>query len=407
MDYGLIENLPFVNRNHNQYILKSMDIIVEKKFKLLLVSPLPPPSGGIQTVTDTLVSYLKNNHIGIDICVHNTSHRLRPPTSQALGIRLLTGIIKSLGTYFAVRRFVRRTKPDIIHLSSSSSFALIKDLMIVTYAKHRQVPVIMHWHFGRIPELALKNNWEWRLLQLVITKSAASIVLDDKSYYSLLYLGIQNLFLIPNPLPLAVEKKMRDLLFKLQRSGVEQRGSGRVIFAGHIIKEKGVYELVEACSQISSVKELVLIGHFENSVRNDLVRIASIRADENWFQMTGELSHDQTLEIMSHSSILALPSYTEGFPMVVIEGMAMGCAIIGSDVGAIPEMLDASGKSPCGLCIPVKNVEKLKNVISELIDNYDELSFLSNNGKDRIMRVYNAENIIMQYKTAWYKASRK
>jgi glycosyltransferase involved in cell wall biosynthesis len=121
--------------------------------------------------------------------------------------------------------------------------------------------------------------------------------------------------------------------------------------------------------------------------------------------MPGELSYDQTLEFMFHSPILALPSYTEGFPMVVIEGMAMGCAIIASDVGAIPEILDASGKSPCGICVPVKDVEKLKNVIAELIDNYDELSFLSNNGKDRIMRVYSAENIIMQYKTAWYKAT--
>jgi glycosyltransferase involved in cell wall biosynthesis len=382
-----------------------MDHPEEKLLKVLLVSPLPPPSGGIQTVTDTLVAYLKNDHSGIDTSVINTSHRLRPATSQSPGIRFITGLINSLGTCMEVRRSVRKTRPDIIHLSSSSSFALIKDLLIVSFAKRKKVPVIMHWHFGRIPELALKDNWEWKLLNRVARKSAASIVLDDKSYSVLLDHGIRNILLIPNPLPLAVEKKMRDLLSDRQRTGVEQRAGGRVIFAGHIIKEKGVYDLTEACSQIPSVKELVIIGHYENFIRNDLMRIASIRADENWLQMTGELSHDQTLEFMGRSAVLALPSYTEGFPMVIIEGMAMGCAIIATEVGAIPEMVDVSGEFPCGECVPVRDVEKLRNVIAELLEDNDKLSFFSKNGMDRILQNYSAENIIEQYKTAWYRAT--
>lgn len=376
----------------------------DKKMKLLLVSPLPPPAGGIQTITDTLVSYLRNYYNAIDFSVYDTAHRLRPATSQNLLIRVITGLGNSAKTFFAVQRYIRKEKPDIVHLSSSSSLALIKDLLIVIFANRMNVPIVMHWHFGRIPELVMKDNWEWKLLKMVIKKSTTSIVLDSASYNALHKNGFRNILLIPNPLPLVVERKMSEMISERQRTGIDHRDHGRIIFVGHIIKEKGAYDLTEACSQIPSVRELVLIGDFENSVHNDLLRIASVRSDGSWLKMTGELSHNQVLDIMCHSSILALPSYTEGFPMVIIEAMAMGCTIIATDVGAIPEMIAISGESACGMCVPVQDVPKLRSVIEALIDDYDKLQSLSKNGIDRIMQNYRTENIIGMYLEAWYKA---
>jgi glycosyltransferase involved in cell wall biosynthesis len=375
-----------------------------QKFKLLLVSPLPPPAGGIQTVTETLMAYLRNNHNGMDISLYDNSHHLRTATSQSLVIRILTGIVNSLSTYAAVRKFVRQAKPDIIHLSSSSSFALIKDLMIVNYAKRKNVRVIMHWHFGRIPQLILRENREWKLLRRVITKSTASILIDSASYNALYEFGFRNVFLVPNPVSLAVEIKMMNRMSGNGYHGDKKEATGRIIFIGHIISDKGVYDLVQACSLIPSVTELVLIGHYENSVRSKLIRMASLRNDNIWLQMPGELSHDKVLDFICKSDILVLPSYTEGFPMVIIEAMAMGCPVIATDVGAIPEMLEAGGEYPCGICVPVKDVEKLKDAISELIDDPVKRKTMGRNGADKVLRHYTVEKIAGQYKSVWLTA---
>jgi glycosyltransferase involved in cell wall biosynthesis len=377
----------------------------EKILKLLLISPLPPPSGGIQTVTETLVSYFRDNQNGTDITLYDNSHRLRPATSQSLLIRFLTGIENSLKTYMSVRKFVSRINPEIIHLSSSASLALIKDLLIVTLARRKKIPVIMHWHFGRIPGLILRDNWEWKLLRRVIRKSTVSIVLDSMSYNSLNNLGIRNIGLIPNPLPPDVEKKMMDHLSGRQSKSVERKNRGRVIFIGHIIKEKGVYDLAEACSQIPSVKELVFIGHYETSVKNELMRIASGRSGAEWLQLHGELRHNQVLDAICCSDLFVLPSYTEGFPMVIIEAMAMGCPVIATAVGAIPEMLAVEGENPCGICVPVRNIEKLKLAVSELIDDQVKRERLGGNGTAKVLKNYTLESIAKQYKTLWQTAT--
>ena len=54
---------------------------------------------------------------------------------------------------------------------------------------------------------------------------------------------------------------------------------------------------------------------------------------------------------IAKADLLVLPSYTEGAPMVVLEAMACGRAILATSVGAVPEMFDIGGPEECGVCI--------------------------------------------------------
>ena len=42
----------------------------------------------------------------------------------------------------------------------------------------------------------------------------------------------------------------------------------------------------------------------------------------------GEKPHDETLKLINNSEVLILPSYTEGFPNVILEAMSLGKAVI-------------------------------------------------------------------------------
>lgn len=367
--------------------------------KVLLISPLPPPIGGIATVTTNMISYFRSYPNGISLIICNTAHNFRSITSNSLFVRFFAGFNNSIKTYFQVRKLIRKDRPQVIHLASSSSLALFKDILIINFAKHTKIPVVMHWHFGRIPMLAAQCNWEWRLLSYVISKSTTSIVIDTKSYNTLLVAGYKNVLNVPNPLGADTEQKIKSFFGKALK-----RKQGRLIFVGHIMRNKGVFELVEACSQLPLVEELLLIGPYEKIINEELRELGNKRENGKWLKFIGQLDMDETFEYMLSSFVLALPSYTEGFPNVVIEAMAMGCAVIATDVGAIPEMLDVQSLKPCGICISPHNVGMLKEAISELFQDLYKTDRMGKNGIERVLNNYSNEIIVEQYRNIWENA---
>jgi glycosyltransferase involved in cell wall biosynthesis len=368
--------------------------------KVLLVAPAPRPGGpvgGMGSVTENILHYFKSNSHEIDLIYYNTVHHIRSLMSRSFGIRLITGIINSLATYFRVLIMIKNNKPDVIHLASSSSFALIKDFLLVRAANKFRIPVVMHWHFGRAPSLALKQNWEWKIFSSVVRRSTMSIVIDMKSYSTLQKERLSNVVYVPNPLALDVVQKANELSLKMPN----HRQKNRLIYAGHVIRNKGVFELVEACSQIPVDIELMLIGSYKEKIKKDLAEIAHLKDEGRWLTFAGQQKKDQVLEFMYNSPILVLPSYTEGFPMVIIEAMAMGCAIIATDVGAIPEILAVNTDTPCGICIPPQNTEKLKNAISVLVKDPLMVDQLGKSGTERVLNNYSPGKVINEYVKIW------
>lgn len=54
-------------------------------------------------------------------------------------------------------------KPDVMHLCTSASLGLLKDFLLLRLASHKNIKKVLHLHFGRVPDLVKKNNWEWKL----------------------------------------------------------------------------------------------------------------------------------------------------------------------------------------------------------------------------------------------------
>lgn len=360
---------------------------------------MPPPYGGIASWTLNLNDYItkRQNDITIEIC--NSAIKGRSITSTSFVKRIGSGINNSIKIYIDAKRKINKTKPDVVHLVSSASLALIKDFFIVSLTARKKIPIVLHWHFGRIPELCIKQNWEWKLIGKLIRKSTLSLVIDKSSYDTLINSGFTNVVNIPNPISLDLEKKAMASINLL-----ETKKPARLIFVGHVVRAKGVYELVEACLLIPEVSELIIIGPFEEDIKKDLLAIANRRNNGKWLQMTGALNREQVLEEMGKASILVLPSYTEGFPNVVIEAMAMGCAIIATDVGAIPEMIDNKNESPCGVCVPAQDTKALKDAIKDLMDNSSKTSLMGKNGIQKVLNSYTMDKIYLMYNQAWTHA---
>ena len=363
--------------------------------KVLLLSPVPPPVGGIASWTINLINYLKVND-DVTVVLVNTALRSRNITNKSMFSRVLEGCLGFFVNVFLLIKSLVFDSVNVVHLNSSGSLGLFRDLVYVLIARIFRVPVVVHFRFGRIPALKAKDNWEWVLLKLMSKLSYAVIVLDDRSRSALSKFYGRKIINIPNP----ISDDTRILVANEKSLGFEKRLERRkVIFVGHVTKNKGVFELVEACRESGVVRELVMVGPVEGEVKGRLSSMAE-QSDLS-IEFLGALPKEGVIGEMCSASVLVLPSYTEGFPNVVIEAMAAKCPVIATDVGAIPSMLDSDSPDPAGIVVESRNSEALKDALEYLFSNPEKADLFVRNAYRKIENDYAFESVLEQYKSAW------
>ena len=353
--------------------------------KVLLCTPyLQDPkivSGGINIWGNNVWSYynqIKSDALlDLDIVSFDRIYNVQEDSSFLQ--RVLWGV---RDYYHSVKETKQRLKGkcsyDVLHLCTSAQLGLIKDYVVIKEARKHCVKVALHLHFGRVPELIQKQNWEWRLLKRVIELADAVVTMDMKTYNALRSLGYSYIHYLPNPLSQTIRQQIIDEASSVVRS------ERKLCFVGHVIPTKGVYEMVEACKQIDDIN-LHVIGKVTPEIRSHMEGIAG---KGEWLVFEGEKSHQDVIREMLSSSIFVLPSYTEGFPNVILESMACGCAIVATSVGAIPEMIGEEDGKQFGMIVNSKDVLGLKSAITLLLSNDTLKEECMSNAQQRVNQRY-------------------
>lgn len=140
----------------------------------------------------------------------------------------------------------------------------------------------------------------------------------------------------------------------------------RVSMACRLLKDKGVFEYVEAAKIIKQKLpnvEFELYGdidiHNPASLTNDDIEKIKKGAFVNVYAFSSDIA-----KVFRHSNIVVLPSYREGLPKVLIEGAACGRAVVTTNV---PGCRDAIEPNVTGLLCKVKDPKSLAEQIEKLI----------------------------------------
>ena len=354
--------------------------------------------GGINTWGRYIMEYAADDgKSDVDIVPISFDRHISSSEGKSIFSRLYNGLKAYKVPVKNAISSMRSTNPDVLHLCTSAGYGLLRDIVLLRNAKRLGIKSVVHFHFGRIPELQQQNNWEWKLICKVVKLCNVAVVMNRPSEKTLLAAGFTNVKYLPNPLAMNVLKRIEIMKDKYKRI------PRRLLYAGHVIKTKGVYELVEACSQIPNI-QLRIVGKCSPEVESELKAIASENNQGGWLNIVGEVDHDGVLAEFLQADMFVFPSYTEGFPNVILEAMACGCPIVSSDVGAIPEMLNVGSDDFCGICFKSKNVCQVLDAINLVIDN-DSLktritvnSLKRMNAEYKISTVWN--NLIDIWKTS-------
>jgi teichuronic acid biosynthesis glycosyltransferase TuaC len=134
-----------------------------------------------------------------------------------------------------------------------------------------------------------------------------------------------------------------------------------VLFVGWLAPLKGVPELLAAFAQVRRQvpnAELACIGE------GPLKGFLSATARAGGVRALGSKTSHEIADWLGASDLFCLPSRSEGCPNVVVEALSSGRAVIGTEVGGIPELVDDRS----GVLVPPRDATKLARAICDGLD---------------------------------------
>ncbi|MDT8388784.1 MAG: glycosyltransferase family 4 protein [Thiogranum sp.] len=166
-----------------------------------------------------------------------------------------------------------------------------------------------------------------------------------------------------------------DSLFQCRRPAFDSARC-RVLFVGSLIPRKGAEVLIEAMNLIGQAHELQLAGAGAERLRLETtVGDLGLSGRVNFL---GAIPPAEVAGLFEQADVLVLPSYSEGRPNILMEAMAAGVPVIGSDIEGISEVI-SEGEN--GLLFAAGDAEALAGRLQELISSAELQARLTAGGR--------------------------
>jgi len=115
-----------------------------------------------------------------------------------------------------------------------------------------------------------------------------------------------------------------------------------VVYVGRLVEAKGLRELIEAVRLLAPRRPRLAVALIGNGPMREPLRGALTAAGlAERVTMPGGLPPERVAEWIGASDLLTLPSWSEGYPNVLVEAVACGRPVVATDVGGVAEIVSA------------------------------------------------------------------
>lgn len=287
---------------------------------VMFVAPDVQSQGGIAKVIE---NYQRSTFWRKQRCAHFATCREGNSAYQRVAY--------SLRRYLVFIWTITVSRPSVVSVHTSERASYYRKLGYIVLSRLFGIPVVLHIHPSRFFEFFTQGGtFRKFLVRSGLTQSKTVVFLSEQSLVQFRPLFPQlKMTVIPNPVNVEV--------FAPQ-SRPTAKGNYRVLFVGWIIKEKGVYDIVEVMPDVIAQFPQVEFLFAGNKEVERLKQLIEDRQLSRYAKVLGWVDGKEKLELFHTSRFLLLPSYTEGVPNVILEAMASGLPIITCPVGGIPSV---------------------------------------------------------------------
>jgi len=342
--------------------------------------------GAIPTVTKAFIQGLKKNYHFIPHYVDRRYGETKTSNFNAINIYYF---IKHLALW-TYKLLIYR--PDIAHYPITSYWNLEKSLIFLKVAKLCGCKTVGHLHGGAFIDfwsslISIRKKWASRQLSNLDVFVVLSNGWKEKITKTVSEVKGKT-FIVHNPIDYEFEKAFSIL--------PNNRSGNKILSVGIMSEQKGLFDVLQVLKSIRNEFEVTvnLVGPEREPNMNqrclDMIKAYSL---EGIVEMSGAKWGTDKIALFRDSDIFLLPSYTENFPLVIIETACAGLAIITTPVGATPDFFE-NEKSV--IFVEPGNIEQIKNAVVDLLNNPEKRKMLGEGARKVFEEKLSRDNIMNQ-----------
>jgi len=351
---------------------------------LMLTLDFPPMTGGIASHVYELSKQLVM--MGNKVCVltwnidyvtkdYEEINGIRIYRVNQLRIRKINVIHNIIATYCKTKEIIRKEQIEIVHCHNDFSGSLVIKFL------PRYIPVVLTIHSSMFLEMIeMKKFTKAKFLlkrpdfliapstELLETASRFSVPKKDSSY-------------IPNGIDIQKFNPYIDGSNLRKKLGISLNHI--VVFCPRRLEHKnGVIYFAEAIKLIvnNNAKIKVIIAG-EGDERKNIERRLEMDGVRDFVNLVGNIPNYQMPKYYAASDIVLLPSLKEATSIAGLEAMASGKALIGTNVGGIPQIIE---NKKTGLIIKPRSSNAIAKAILMLVKDKYFRERLGKNARERV-----------------------
>ena len=153
-----------------------------------------------------------------------------------------------------------------------------------------------------------------------------------------------------------------------------------ILFSGRMIALKGIDMAIKTLALIQRETDATMVFAGAGKIEPWKEMLDGLNVPPDRYRFLGSVPYTEMPYLYSLSSTFMLPSYSESFPMTVLEAMACGLPVVASNVGGIPEMIDSNQN---GILIQPGNERGLSAALLKLIGDRNFAKRLGSNARKK------------------------
>ena len=167
-----------------------------------------------------------------------------------------------------------------------------------------------------------------------------------------------------------------------------------VVCAGRFAAIKGQDLLIRAIAALRTPPASLRVEFVgDGPTLQDCMDLATELELDDRVTFTGWVSHSDAVDRMAHAYATVVPSHDEAFPFVVIESLATGTPVVGSDVGGIAEIIE---DRVTGRLFRKGDFQDLAEKLGDLLNDPEARSRMSKNARRRFIESFDLKKAVAE-----------